>query len=119
MAGIGSMISWPSLIRTLVSHLRLSVRLVREPRVPLLVKSVPVLMLLYIVLPFDLLPDFIPLLGEVDDLGVFLVALGVFVKLCPADAVEFHRRALAEGRKYEPMPPAGRIIDAEFRHEKD
>ena len=111
-------LSWPSLVRTLVSHVRLTLRLLREPRVPLLVKSVPILAGLYLVSPVDFVPDIFPIVGQLDDLGMMLLALEAFLKWCPPQAVDFHRAALAQGRKYGPMPPAGDIIDAEFRREE-
>jgi hypothetical protein len=44
-----SWLSWPSLVRTLASHVRLTVRLLREPGVPLLIKALPVLAALYVI----------------------------------------------------------------------
>jgi uncharacterized membrane protein YkvA (DUF1232 family) len=117
-ARVTSWLSWPSLVRTLVSHVRLTVRLLREPGVPLLTKACPVLAALYLISPLDFIPDFLPVLGQLDDLGVILIALEAFLKLSPAGAVDFHRAALAEGRRYGPMPSNGEIIDAEFRHEE-
>jgi uncharacterized membrane protein YkvA (DUF1232 family) len=114
-------LSWPSLLRTLLSHVRLTMRLLREPRVPWLVKAVPILAGLYVVSPVDFVPDVFPILGQLDDLGVMLLALEAFLKWCPPQAVGFHRAALAQGRKYGPMPdpvPGGDIIDAEFRREE-
>ena len=116
---VTSWLSWPSLLQALVSSARLTMRLLREPRVPLLTKSLPVLAAVYVISPLDFIPDVLPLLGEIDDLAVILIAVGVFLKLCPAGAVEFHRVAMAQGHKYSPMPPSGEIIDAEFRREDD
>ena len=116
---ITSLFSWPSLFRTLVSHVGLTVRLLREPAVPVLTKVLPFLALLYVISPLDVVPDFLPVLGQLDDLGVVLLALEGFTRLCPTEAVEFHRAAMAAGRKYDPMPPTGQIIDVEFRREKD
>ena len=118
-ARVTSWLSRPSLLRTLVSHVRLTVRLLREPGVPLLIKALPVLAALYVISPLDFVPDFLPVLGQLDDLGVILIALEAFLKLCPAGAVDFHRAAMAQGRKYYPMPLAGEVIDVEFRREKD
>ena len=118
-ARVTSWLSWPSLLRTLVSHVRLTVRLLREPRVPRLIKALPVLAALYVISPLDFVPDVFPVLGQLDDLGVILVALEAFLKLCPAGAVDFHQTAIAQGRKYDPMPLAGEVIDAEFRREED
>ena len=118
MAGrVTSVFSWPSLFRTLVSHVGLTMRLLREPAVPVLTKVLPFLALLYVISPLDFVPDVLPVLGQLDDLGVILVALGAFLKLCPAGAVDFHGTAMAQGRKYSPMPLAGEVIDAEFHRE--
>jgi uncharacterized membrane protein YkvA (DUF1232 family) len=112
--------SWlwrPGLLRMLSSQARLAVRLLREPRVPILAKAVPLLAALYLVSPIDLVPDLFPLVGQVDDLTVILVALAMFLRLCPPAAVAFHRGAIAEGRAYAPMSPTDDVIDAEWRRE--
>jgi uncharacterized membrane protein YkvA (DUF1232 family) len=116
--GVMSWLSKPSLLRTLISHLRLTERLLREPGVPLLTKAFPIGAALYVIAPLDFIPDFLPVLGQLDDLGVILLVLEAFLKLCPARAVDFHRAALAQKRKYSQMPSAGEIIDAEFRREE-
>jgi uncharacterized membrane protein YkvA (DUF1232 family) len=110
--------SWlwrPGLLRMLFSQARLASRLLREPRVPLLTKTVLLLAALYVVSPLDFVPDVFPVLGELDDLSVILIALAAFLKLCSAGAVLFHRAAIAEGRPYGPMSPTDDIIDAEWR----
>jgi len=47
---------------------------VNDPSVPLIRKLAGVLAVLYFLSPVDLLPDFIPLLGWLDDLGVLSAA---------------------------------------------
>lgn len=64
--------SWlwrPGPLRMLFSHARLASRLLREPRVPFLAKAVPLLAVLYLLSPLDLVPDVLPLLGQIDDLS--------------------------------------------------
>ena len=107
-ARVTSWLSRPSLLRALISHVRLTVRLLREPRVPLLIKALPVLAVLYAIWPLDVVPDFLPVLGQFDDLGVILIAVGAFLKLCPAGAIDFHRAAMAQGRKY----PSNAVTEA-------
>jgi uncharacterized membrane protein YkvA (DUF1232 family) len=114
---VTSWLARPSLLRTLFSHLRLAARLVREPRVGRLVKALPVLAAVYVISPLDLIPDVIPVLGQLDDMGLLLMAIEAFLKVCPEDAVAFHRAAIAEGRTYSPMGEADRVIDAEWRRE--
>src|SRR5262245_7326536 len=109
--------SWPGLIRTIVSNIRLSIRLLREPGVPLLRKTVLVLVALYFISPLDIIPDVLPVIGEVDDLAIGLLALQFFVQLCPPEAVAFHRAAIAQGQPFTRMPAAGPVIDAEWKRE--
>ena len=116
-ARVSRWLSFPGLVRTLMSHVRLTLRLLREPRVPALVKAVPILAYLYIVSPVDFVPDVLPIVGQLDDLGILMLALEAFLRWCPQPAVDFHRAALDQGRRYGPMPAAGAVIDAEFRRE--
>ena len=59
----------------------------RHPRLPWLVRVLALGVAAYAFSPIDLIPDFIPLLGLLDDL--LLVPLGVWavLKLAPADVV--------------------------------
>jgi uncharacterized membrane protein YkvA (DUF1232 family) len=71
----------------LPSFVRLYWRLFRDPRVSILPKVLLLLTLLYLVWPFDVIPDYVPLLGEMDDVGIVLLGLWLFVRLCPPDVV--------------------------------
>lgn len=94
---------------------RLATRLVREPSVSVWAKAVVPLWLLYLVSPVDVLPDFLPILGQLDDLALAYAALRVFLGLCPPSAVAFHRAALAARKPFAKMSPAETVIEAEFR----
>jgi uncharacterized membrane protein YkvA (DUF1232 family) len=60
----------------LVPHaLILTRRLLRDPRVPALSKAVLWLLLAYIVSPIDIVPDFIPVAGVLDDAVVVALVL--------------------------------------------
>ncbi len=48
----------------------------------------------YLAFPFDIIPDFIPVLGQLDDLVILAAGLGVFLWLTPRDVIEQHLRAL-------------------------
>jgi len=115
--GVRSLLSWPGLLRTIVSNLRLSFRLLREPRVPLARKAVLGFVALYFISPLDFIPDVLPIIGEMDDLAVGLLALQFFFQLCPPDAVAYHREAIAQGHRFTRMPASGPVIDAEFRRQ--
>jgi uncharacterized membrane protein YkvA (DUF1232 family) len=103
------------LVRTLVSEVRLALRLLREPRVPRLIKGLPLLALVYLVSPIDVVPDIVLLLGQLDDVGFLVLALQAFRRLCPSAVVEFHRSAVAEGRRYSAMSTADEVIDVEWK----
>ncbi len=56
--------------------------------VPFRAKLVPVFMLVYLVSPLDLIPDFIPVLGYMDDVGIVVLGLALFLRLCPRATVD-------------------------------
>jgi uncharacterized membrane protein YkvA (DUF1232 family) len=58
--------------------------LTRDPRVPLPLKGLLMGALAYVVMPFDLIPDAIPIVGRADDLTVVLLTLDLFIHNAPA-----------------------------------
>jgi uncharacterized membrane protein YkvA (DUF1232 family) len=110
-------LSWLARPGLLLAQARLALRLVREPAVPMLVKAIPVLAAVYLVWPLDLVPDIFPALGQLDDVGVVMAGLALFLRLCPDAPAAFHRSALAAGRRFSTMPGQGDVIDGKFRRE--
>ncbi|KPL24211.1 MAG: hypothetical protein AMJ93_02855 [Anaerolineae bacterium SM23_84] len=78
----------PGWLSEFVRNLRLAWRLMRDPAVAMWVKLIPVAALAYILLPVDFLPDWILGPGQLDDFGIFLVSLKLFLDLSPADIVQ-------------------------------
>ena len=62
-------------IKQLPHFVRLLVGLMRDPRVPPLDKLLVAGAVAYIVMPIDWVPDFIPFMGEVDDVYLLVLAL--------------------------------------------
>ena len=62
-------------------------RLLQDRQVAPLLKAIPLLALLYVLVPVDLIPDVIPIGGQLDDLAVVLIALRMFIRLVPPDIV--------------------------------
>jgi uncharacterized membrane protein YkvA (DUF1232 family) len=58
-------------------------KLFRHPETPRMAKLVAVLVLAYAVSPIDLIPDFIPVLGLLDDLILLPLGIALAVKLTP------------------------------------
>ncbi len=112
---VGSWLAKPAMLRVLIDQARLALRLMRDPAVPQVLKAIPVVGGIYLIWPLDILPDLIPVLGQLDDIGMVMAALGLFLKLCPPARVAFHREAMATRRKYSAGGPQPGDIDAEFR----
>jgi uncharacterized membrane protein YkvA (DUF1232 family) len=55
-------------------------RLARDPRVPLRRKLLLLGLVGYLALPFDLVPDFIPIAGQLDDAIIVALVLRHFVR---------------------------------------
>lgn len=69
----------------------------RDPRTPGLAKAVAVAVAAYALSPIDLIPDFIPVLGLLDDLIIVPLGILLAVRLIPADLMA-ECRALATER---------------------
>ena len=63
----------------------------RDPRVPWYAKAFTALLVAYALSPVDLVPDFIPVLGYLDELVLLPVGVLVAAKMIPADILAEHR----------------------------
>jgi len=70
----------PSRLTDLANRGRLALKLFMDPKVPASAKLIPVLALLYLLSPIDLIPDF-PIIGQIDDVAVLLIALKLFTDM--------------------------------------
>ena len=59
----------------------------RHPRTPLAAKVIAAIVVAYAVSPIDLIPDFIPVLGLLDDLVLLPLGIWLCLKLLPADVM--------------------------------
>lgn len=102
----------PPFVKTFES-LILPLRLYIDLEVPIMAKIVPtVLFIIYLVLPFDLISDFIPIAGAIDDLAVLTACSYLLVKLTPPEIIQ----------KYTQTKPAkkpdSKIIDTKSKTKK-
>jgi uncharacterized membrane protein YkvA (DUF1232 family) len=100
-AGILRQLGWRGffqLLTHLPSFLKLFSRLVKDSRVSLSPKLLLVGILTYVILPTDILPDFLIGVGQLDDLAVILGGLRLFLRFCPPQVVQEHLRAISAGR---------------------
>ena len=72
----------------------------RDPRTPWYVKAMAAAVAAYALSPIDLIPDFIPVLGYLDDLLLLPIGILLVVRMIPADLMEEFRKEalLMEGR---------------------
>ena len=58
-------------------------RLQKHPQTPRLAKALLWLAIAYVLMPFDLIPDFIPIIGQLDELVIIPMLLYFALKLTP------------------------------------
>jgi uncharacterized membrane protein YkvA (DUF1232 family) len=76
--------------RALIDQVRLTWALFTDSRVPLLLKVIPLGALAYVISPIDAIPDVLPILGQLDDIGILMAAMSLFNTLAPAEIVSYH-----------------------------
>jgi uncharacterized membrane protein YkvA (DUF1232 family) len=59
----------------------------RDPRTPWYAKAVAACVVAYALSPIDLVPDFVPVLGYVDDLVLIPMGVALVLKLIPEDVL--------------------------------
>jgi uncharacterized membrane protein YkvA (DUF1232 family) len=71
--------------REKVSFFRL---LITDRRVPKRVKLLPFLLVPYLAMPIDIVPDFIPVLGYLDDVAIVLGTFALVIRLTPRAVID-------------------------------
>ncbi|SEM58572.1 Uncharacterized membrane protein YkvA, DUF1232 family [Paenibacillus sp. cl141a] len=71
----------------------------KDPRVPWYAKLFAVLVVAYAFSPIDLIPDFIPVLGYLDDLIIVPLGITIALKMIPQSVIEQCRAKAEEIRK--------------------
>ncbi len=82
----------------------------RDPRVPWYAKALAALVAAYALSPIDLIPDFIPVLGYLDDLVVLPLGIKVAIRLIPDDVMADLRRQAEERMLTRPRSAVGAVI---------
>lgn len=90
---------WARLLRRDTNALYLASK---DPRVPLPAKIVAAFVAGYALSPIDLIPDFIPVVGYLDDLILVPMGIWLVIRLIPANVMAEHR-ALAEAALERPI----------------
>ncbi len=82
----------------------------RDPEVPIYLKIVPFVGLLYVIMPIDFISDFVPVMGQLDDITALIVGAKVFIELAPVQVVARHMQEIRMNDGYETIVE-GEIVD--------
>jgi uncharacterized membrane protein YkvA (DUF1232 family) len=97
-------------LRLLPDLIRLLRRLAADPTLPRGVRARLGLLLAYLLIPLDLVPDFIPVLGYADDAVIVAVALRSVTRRAGPEALDRHWPGTPDGlatvRRLAGLPPA-------------
>ena len=85
-------------------------KLLTDRRIPIRAKLIIVAAFIYLISPFDLVPDIVPISGWIDDIVVTLVAGVLFMLMVPRDVLMEHM-----GRRASTRPRDGKVIDGEYK----
>jgi uncharacterized membrane protein YkvA (DUF1232 family) len=85
------MATWQERVRDLKRDVVAIAFAIRDPRVPWYAKAVGACVVAYALSPIDLIPDFVPVLGYLDDLVLVPLGLLLVLRLIPADILAEHR----------------------------
>jgi uncharacterized membrane protein YkvA (DUF1232 family) len=98
--------SWARALRRDAHAIRLASR---DPRVPWTVKILAIAVAGYALSPIDLIPDFIPVLGYLDDLIIVPLGIWLVIALIPEDLMREYR-AMASAAAQRPVSKAAAIL---------
>ncbi|HEY0012931.1 MAG TPA: YkvA family protein [Allosphingosinicella sp.] len=96
----------PSLAKRLRIDAHAAFLAARDPRCPWHARALGLVVTAYALSPIDLIPDFIPVLGLLDDALLIPLGLWLFVKLLPPGLLDEHRAAAAAAAE-RPVSRAG------------
>ena len=96
----------PALVQRLRVHAHAVWLAARDPRVPWTARALALLIAAYALSPIDLIPDFIPVIGLLDDAILIPAGLWLVARLVPPALMAEHR-ATAEAAARRPVSWAG------------
>lgn len=113
-----AMMVLPRLLPRIFRLARLVWRLTFDRRVPLLLRMLVPLGILYVLSPVDLLRDWVPVIGRLDDLLVLGSSVFALVKLSPRQVVEDIQGPPANRPRPEEKDPS-KVVDGSSRVVED
>lgn len=80
------------LIKRLGNEVRLYFQLFRDQRTPKISKILIIIAVIYLILPFDIVPDFFPFAGQIDDLIIVPIIFFIATFFIPKPVINEHKR---------------------------
>jgi uncharacterized membrane protein YkvA (DUF1232 family) len=106
-----SLTSWKRRAKGLKSEVYALYLACKDPRTPWYAKAFAAMVLGYALSPIDLIPDFIPVLGYLDDLVIVPAGMALLIRMIPKEVLEECReRARNASRRKLKNWTAGAII---------
>ena len=105
------------LLQEIIRQVKLVWLLLKDKRVNIFLKTLPLMALTYLVIPFDLAPGLaLPVIGALDDAAIVWIGTALFVGLCPPEVVEEHLDSLKKtiDTTWKDLPGED-VVDAEAR----
>jgi len=81
--------------RTLKDEIFVVYLAAKDPRTPWYAKAIAICTVAYALSPIDLIPDFIPVLGYLDDIIIVPAGIALAIRLIPAEVLEDARKTVA------------------------
>lgn len=102
------LVRWKEIVLTIKRDAHALYLAARDPRVPWHAKAVALAAAAYALSPIDLIPDFIPVLGLLDDLVIVPLGIAAAIRLIPPEIFSEHRARAAAAQSR----PVSRIAAA-------
>ncbi len=90
----------------IVNKFRLTISLLKDERVPIWLKAIPIASWVYLIMPLDLL------IGPIEDALVVYIGMDLFIDLCPPEVVDEHLQKLhGQAAPHK----ESNVVDVEFK----
>ena len=90
--------TWKTRAKALKTEIHALVIAYRDPRTPWTAKAWALVVLAYALSPIDLIPDFIPVLGYLDDLILLPLGIALAVRLIPPEVMDEARQTATQAK---------------------
>lgn len=113
--GVDPRVKDPGFWKEIWEQIRLVWLLLRDKEVPFYLKLLPVVAIIYVLSPADLIPDLLVPFGQLDDITALLVGAKMFIEMSPQDIVNRYVHQMRmdyDSANLDDIEPSDKEIDA-------